>query len=167
MTVDMGFNNVQPCLRHQHIDDPCVDQALDVVRVQLARILSVLHSAGHPGMRIIGVGHYDPYLGDYFDGPAGRAFATSSVQVISELNQTLRAIYAHAGVPMVDVAGAFDMTSTAPTELAGVGTIPRNVERVCALTWMCRPPPLGPNPHPNDDGYRAVSRAIAALVTAH
>ena len=44
--------------------------------------------------------------------------------------------------------------------VSGVGVVPRNVARICALTWMCAPPPYGPNQHPNADGYRVISQAI-------
>ena len=48
----------------------------------------------------------------------------------------------------------------------GLGTVPTNVARVCALTWMCAAPPLGPNLHPNDAGYRVIAGALAdALAT--
>ena len=32
------------------------------------------------------------------------------------------------------------------------------------VTWMCSAPPLGPNPHPNDAGYRTIVAAIAEAV---
>jgi lysophospholipase L1-like esterase len=115
-------------------------------------------------MEIIGVGHYDPYLGDYVDGPGGQTFASAGLPVISHLNDALRSAYAAAGVPMADVASAFEMTSTEPTDLPGIGVVPWNVAQTCALTWMCAPAPLGPNTHPNDAGYRAISNAISAVI---
>ena len=68
---------------------------------------------------------------------------------------------------MADVAASFDTADSETTTLAGAGTVPEDVARVCALTWMCAPPPFGPNPHPNDAGYRAISQAISAVVPAH
>ncbi len=42
--------------------------------------------------------------------------------------------------------------------------MPADVARTCALTWMCDPPPLGHNPHPDDAGYRAIAGAIAGAI---
>jgi lysophospholipase L1-like esterase len=161
MTVDLGFNNVSHCMRHEQIDDPCVTDALRVVHDQLRQIVSSLRSAGDPHMHIVGVGHYDPYLGRYLDGGRARVFASASLPVIARLNETMRSAYAQDGVPMADVSGAFDVTDTASTALDNTRTVPRNVERICALTWMCAPPPYGPNPHPNAGGYKVISRSIS------
>ena len=167
VTLDLGFNNVRRCLAHQHVDEACVAQAVAIVHRQLTQILTSLRAAGGPGLQIVGVGHYDPYLGDYLKGPAGRAFAVHSLGVVTLLNDALRSDYGAAGVPMADVAASFDTADVGMTTLAGVGSVPEDVARVCALTWMCAPAPLGPNPHANDAGYRAISQAIAAVVPAH
>ncbi len=65
-------------------------------------------------------------------------------------------------MPMADVGAAFQLHDTSPVDVPGLGTVPTNVARVCALTWMCAAAPLGPNSHPNDEGYQVVSNAIAA-----
>jgi lysophospholipase L1-like esterase len=160
MTIDLGFNDVTRCMEHERIDDACVDGALDTVHDQLTRITDTLRSAGEGDMHVVGVGHYDPYLGSYFDGPAGRAFADQSLDVLARLNRIMRAAYATAGVPMADVSAAFETTDTDATALDQRGPVPRDVARICALTWMCAPAPYGPNVHPNDSGYSIISRAI-------
>jgi hypothetical protein len=167
MTVDLGFNDLIPCLVRQQVDEACVTREIVIVHEQLAQILKSLQAANVPGLRIIGVGHYDPYLADYLDGPAGRAFAMDSLGAISRLNDVLRSTYADAGIPMADVASVFDISDTAVTTQVGTQTVPEDVARTCTLTWMCTPAPLGPNPHPDDEGYRAISQAIGALVTTH
>jgi lysophospholipase L1-like esterase len=161
MTVDLGFNNVSRCMEHEQIDDPCVTDALRVVHDQLREIVSSLRSAGDHHMHIVGVGHYDPYLGRYPDSDQARAFASESLPVIARLNETMRSAYAEDGVPMADVSEAFATTDTIPVTIDASKTVPRNVESACSLTWMCVPPPLGPNPHPNADGYKVISRAIS------
>ena len=110
------------------------------------------------------MGHYDPYLSDALRGPAGQAFAEASLDIIDRLNDVLRAAYAQAGMRMADVGAAFELHDTSPVDVPGLGTVPTDVARVCALTWMCVAPPLGPNSHPNDKGYRMVSDAIAATL---
>ncbi len=164
VTLDIGFNDVEPCLRHEVVDQACATQAIATVHDQLPLILGQLRAAGGPGLQIVGLGHYDPYLGDYLDGPSGPAFASASLAVIARLNDALRSVYAAAGVPMADVAAAFDLSSTETTDVPGVGPVPRDVAQTCALTWVCARPPLGPNKHPNDAGYRAIARAAAAVI---
>ena len=65
---------------------------------------------------------------------------------------------------MAEVASAFDLTDRDQTSWSGLGTVPADVARTCALTWMCDPPPLGHNPHPDDAGYRTIAAAIAEAV---
>jgi hypothetical protein len=167
LTVDVGFNDLVPCLEHHSVDSLCVAHSIGAVRRQLSNVLDSLRAAGSPRMRIVGVGHYDPYLGAYLDGPDGRRFAMKSLSVISSLNKAMRSTYGTTGIPMADVAGSFETANTQATPLAGEGAVPRDVARTCALTWMCDPGPYGPNPHPDDAGYRAISRAIALLVRTH
>jgi lysophospholipase L1-like esterase len=165
VTVDLGFNDLVPCLHDMEVRAGCVDSALAAVQSQLPQILSTLRQAAPAGTHLIGVGHYDPFLGDAVRGPAGQAFAQASLGIIVRLNDLLRAAYTQAGIPMADVGAAFELRDTSPVDVPGLGTVPTNVARVCALTWMCAAPPLGPNTHPNDDGYQVVSNAIAAELT--
>jgi lysophospholipase L1-like esterase len=165
VTVDLGFNDVLHCMERQVVDQACVSTALENVRLQLPRILQALQSATPPDMHIVGVDHYDPYLSASLDSPAGATFAPQSLEVIERLDGVIGAAYAAARIPMANVAEAFDMTSTVPTWLSGTGLVPQNVARVCALTWACVRPPLGPNAHPNDAGYRVISDAIGDVLS--
>ena len=167
VTVDLGYNDVERCLARGLVNAPCVTSALDTVRLQLPKILAALRTAGGPTLKIVGVGHFDPYLSSYLGGPGGRAFAAESLDAMERLNDVMRAAYSAADMPMADVAQAFDMTSTVPVPLAQFGLVPQNVERTCAYTWRCVPPPLGPNRHPNAAGYRAIAESISDVVTAH
>jgi len=165
-TIDLGFNDVRPCMLHEVLDQACADAAIAEVRTQMPEILARLRSAD-PEAKLVGVGHYDPYLAYYLDGPTGQAFAEATLGVINRLNATLRAVYTAADVPMADVASGFDLNDTTPTALAGFGDVPRNVERACTLTWMCAAAPNGPNVHPNDAGYQVISEAIADVIPTH
>ncbi len=164
VTVDLGFNDLLPCLRHEFIDATCVDGALTTVHDQLGQILERIKAAAPTGVVVVGVGHYDPYLGDYVRGTGAQAFSAATLDVMERLDATMRADYRSAGVPMADVASAFDLTDRAPVTRSGFGTVPADVARTCALTWMCDPPPLGHNPHPDDAGYRTIAGAIADTV---
>jgi lysophospholipase L1-like esterase len=164
VTIDLGFNDLLSCLRHQVVNAPCVDESLTTVHDQLTQILTAIKTAAPSGARLVGVGHYDPYLGDYLRGPGGQAFAVASLNVMERLDATLRSDYAAAGVPIADVASAFDIGDHHDTRWSGLPTVPMDVARTCALTWMCNGPPLGHNLHPDDAGYRAIASAIAAAV---
>ena len=164
VTVDLGFNDLSPCLRDMEVRADCVDSGLDAVQSQLPQILSAIRQAAPDGTHVIGVGHYDPYLADGVRGPAGQAFAQASLGIIDRLNGVLRAAYTQAGMRMADVGAAFQLHDTSPVDVPGLGIVPTNVARVCALTWMCVAPPLGPNTHPNDHGYRMVGNTIASTL---
>jgi lysophospholipase L1-like esterase len=163
VTIDLGFNDLRPCLASEVINQVCVRQALDQVHDQLSLILTALKAGVDPGTQIIGLDHYDPYVGRSFRSPADSAFIEGSVAVVGELNRMLKATYGAAGLPMADVSGVFDTADQEPTSFDG-HTVTRQVARVCALTWMCAPAPMGPNQHPNDAGYEAISRSILSLV---
>ena len=63
---------------------------------------------------------------------------------------------------VADVEGAFkteDFETQVP--LAGHGFVPRNVALVCLWTWLCSPPPLGPDRHPNVLGFHVMAEAFA------
>jgi hypothetical protein len=107
---------------------------------------------------------YDPFLAVYLNGPSGQSVANLSVGFAGQLNATFASIYRAAGDPMADVASTFATTNTAPTNLAGHGTVPTNVARICQWTWMCAPPPLGPNIHANATGYQMIAGAFRPLV---
>jgi hypothetical protein len=39
--------------------------------------------------------------------------------------------------------------------------LPLDVERICRWTWMCTPPPLGPDIYANTAGYGVIAQAFA------
>ena len=166
LTIDLGFNDIQRCLAFHAIDQACLTQRLGLLTQQLPPILATLRAAAGPSVRLIGVGHYDPYLGDYIHGGSDIDFSEDSVAALERLDDTLHAIYAAAGVPMANIAQAFEITHEEPVDLAGVGDVPRNVERTCALTWMCNSSSPRAKQHPNDAGYQVIAQAIAAAVPA-
>ncbi|HEY3843022.1 MAG TPA: SGNH/GDSL hydrolase family protein [Acidimicrobiales bacterium] len=163
ITVDLGFNDLLPCLRHRAIDDGCVTEGLGALHDQLTQALAQLRAAAPRGTMIVGVGHYDPYLGDYVR-PDGQPFALATISAIDRLDEVMRSAYAAEGVPMASVAPAFDMTESTPVKVPSLGGVPENVARVCSLTWMCAPPPLGPNSHPDDAGYRIIAVALGNVI---
>ncbi len=163
-TIDLGFNDVDHCLAFHTVNQPCVAQRLEAIDQQLPQIIASLRGAGSPTMHIVGVGHYDPYLGDYLRSATGEDFAEASLSVILRLDDTLRNIYKAAGVPTANVAQAFGIDRTEPTDFAGENHVPLDVARACQLTWDCTSVPYRSKLHPNDAGYESIAEAIAAVV---
>jgi GDSL-like Lipase/Acylhydrolase family len=164
VTVDLGFNDIERCMAFHIVDETCLTQRLDLINQQLPPILAALRAAAAPSVRFVGVGHYDPYLGAYLHGGSAVAFSEDSVAAMERLDGTLHAIYSGAGIPVADVGRAFGITQNEPTDLAGVGNVPRNVARTCALTWMCTSASQHARQHPDDAGYQVIAQAIAAAV---
>jgi lysophospholipase L1-like esterase len=159
VTVDLGFNDVWPCLRRDAVDQSCLHAGLQQIRDSLPVVLSRLRAAGGRHMLIVGLEHSDPYLAEALRDR--EAFARRSESVIDRLNDELAAIYTGAGALVADVPAAYRTDATTPVQLPGYGQVPEGVARVCALTWMCTPEH---NLHPNDAGYRAIADAVAAAV---
>ena len=133
VTVDLGFNDLLSCLRHEVDDTPCVDEALAAVHDQLIQILAGVKAAAPPDTLVVGVGHYDPYLGDYLRSAHGEAFAAESLGVMERLDATLSADYTAAGVPMADVASAFDLADRGQVKWSGLPAVPLDVARALNL----------------------------------
>ena len=163
-TIDLGFNDIDHCLAFHTVSQPCVAQRLEAIDHQLPQIIAALRAAGSPTMHIVGLDHYDPYLGDYLRSAAGVNFADTSLAVIDRLDDTLHNIYDAAGVPMANVAQAFDLDRTEPTDFGRESHVPLNVARACQLTWDCTSVPYRSKQHPNDAGYQSIAQAVAAVV---
>ena len=125
------------------------------ITTNLPVILAALREAAGPGVPIIGMNFYDPFLAPvWFSNPAG--LGTEIAQAVG-LNGVFDAIYATAGIPVADVETAFQTTVTTP-----IGGVPLNVLRICAWTWMCAPAPLRPDIHANAAGYHVIALAFEA-----
>jgi lysophospholipase L1-like esterase len=160
VTLDIGPNDF-PCNGLE-----CAPQGIQAVSTNLPLILTALRQAAGPSVPIVGMSMYNPLLGAWLLGPEGQAYAQGpATQAMSMLNALLAGIYGQAGVPVADVAGAFaSLDFTTLVEVPGLGMLPLGVARVCAWTWACTPPPLGPVNHANRDGYAVIARAFADVL---
>ena len=159
VTVDLGFNDLLPCLRHE------IDR---------------------PGLRRRGAGHgARPAQPRFWRGSRRRrrrAPSSSGSATTTRTSGTTSRVRAARPSPPpaspvmerldADPAGGLSIapacpwptsprpsTSRTTTRCRGPAgpRCPTNVARACALTWMCDPPPLGHNPHPDDAGYRTIA----------
>jgi lysophospholipase L1-like esterase len=162
VTLAIGANDVDVCATLTGIDLNCVQQGLSTIMTNLTTIVTALKQAD-PGAdtQWVGLNEYDPFLAAFLQGATGQQLAQQSLQLLAQLNQILAADYGPAGFRVADVAGAFRTTDSNPVPLPGVGQVPQDVASICQLTYMCAPTPVGPNIHPNADGYQTMARAIA------
>jgi lysophospholipase L1-like esterase len=164
VTVDIGATDVENCVQGTAIDPTCVQQGLAAIQTNLATIVTTLREADpYDATRFIGLTEYDPFLASYLQGPAGQQTAAQSIALAGQLNQIITAGYTSAGYRVADVSGAYRTTdSTDMVPLPGFGQVPVNVATICQLTFMCAAAPVGPNIHPNDNGYAVIANAVAA-----
>jgi lysophospholipase L1-like esterase len=171
VTIDIGANDLSRCINRATgtIDPACVQSTFQQAPANLATILARLRAAAGPRVPIVGMNFYDPFLAAWLQGPAGQALARLSVQLVTQYNDLLEAAYQAAEVPVADVEAAFSTTNfTDLVTLPAIGPVPVNVARICQWSWMCAPPPQGPNIHGRPEGYRVMAGAfVAALIQAH
>lgn len=156
ITIDIGFNDFD-------CSDAlaCLFPGIERIEERLPAILADLRAAA-PGVPIVGMNVYDPFLTRWWGDAADRTLARQSVVAMQLINETIERAYEDAAIPVADVAAAFDIDDWTLVPLAGHGLVPRNLALLCERTWQCVPPPLGPDRHPNALGSRAMADAFAA-----
>jgi hypothetical protein len=161
VTLSIASDNILHCLTQTGIDQTCVSNGIGLAAANLPYILARLRAAEGPTVPIVAMNYYDPFLGLWIFGPAGKALANQSLDITKFFNQLLAGIYAQAQVPVADVARAFRITNTTPVSSLNV---PLNVLLTLAWTWMGLPPPRGPDVHPNAIGYAVIAGAFVQVI---
>jgi hypothetical protein len=164
VTIDLGFNNIRPCMLAKGVSQFCVNQGVNYVKQDMPKILKILQGAAGPNVHFVGIEYADPFLGYYLNANGGPAVATETLNAMTLMNNTLAAAYEAANIPVANVAGAYQSDNNSPYTLANVGTIPHNVAIACQWTWMCTPPPFGPDDHPNNAGYMIIAKSVVATL---
>jgi lysophospholipase L1-like esterase len=162
VTIDIGANDLEDCGNQPGITQlaSCIGQ-LPKATASVAAILASLRAAAGPGVRIAGMNYYLPALAEWRSGLLGRATAELSEKFAVAYDDLLKRAYGQAGITVANVFGAFETTNFGdPVTVPGIGSVPRNVARICQWTWECAPPPRGPNQHANAAGYRVIADAI-------
>lgn len=90
------------------VDFDCVDAVSVQIASDLAVVLAALRDAAGPNTTIIGVNYYNPYLASWLQDAAGQALAVESAQAVAVVTGFLETTYATAGIPLADVAAAFE-----------------------------------------------------------
>jgi lysophospholipase L1-like esterase len=164
ITIDMGVNDVLAagCIVGTVVDVPCIMAAFGQVATNLPLILTALQNAANEDTPIVGMNYYNSFLAFWLIGIDGQMLAMDSAALLNILNNgVLGLTYAAFGIPVADVAGAFqsnDFVTMVP--LAPGIIVPLNVALICQWTYMCVPPPVGPNIHANPTGYAVIAGAF-------
>ena len=169
VTIDMGGNDFRNADCMDAIDPlDCANTVSAQIAADLAPVLAALRNDAGPNTTIVGMNYYNPYLSSWLEDAAGQAQAMVSAQAVSILTDILGTTYATAGIPLADVAAAFqsdDFTTIvmssqpAPNEL-----LPLNVNNICEFTYQCDPDPVGPDIHANTAGYSLIADTIEAML---
>ncbi len=172
VTIDIGANDVDGCATGGKINVPCLTAGIAAIKKNIPKISKRLRAAAGRGVIIVGMTLYDPFLELHFSSdPGTRGLAQVSVGLAKQVNQSITDGHKRNGVTRVaDVFTAFRSTDTSLVSYTGPLTnnqpqqVPRNVERICKLTWMCVPRPVGPNIHANTTGYGVIANTFRPLV---
>ncbi|WP_017571288.1 SGNH/GDSL hydrolase family protein [Nocardiopsis halotolerans] len=92
----------------------------------------------------------------------GDELAERSVDILTELNESLTATYQAAGVEVADVGAAFESTNGEVPADSDTG-MPTNLQNVCDYTWMCNLD-RGPDIHTNEAGAKRIAAVFAEQV---
>jgi lysophospholipase L1-like esterase len=160
VTIDIGANDF-PCQAAQ-----CVPAGVASIQANLPSILAQLRDAAGPGVPIVGMTLYNPFLANWLTGPDGQAVArASATQLLGPVDGLLKGIFTAAGDPYADIETEFSSNDFATqVDLPGAGTVPLNVARICMWTWVCAPAPYGPDNHASEAGYGHIAHAFSVAL---
>jgi lysophospholipase L1-like esterase len=159
ITIDVGGNDfLGRCLDFDTflLDRACAVDQRPRLQGRLTRILEALTTAG-PGVPIVGMTYYNPFLGLWGLVPGGRALARVDARAWTVFNAGLARGYTDAGATVADVAATFRIDNFTDTvRVSGRGELPGNGARACRWTWFCSKK-FFPDVHPNATGYRKIA----------
>ncbi|HSN03144.1 MAG TPA: hypothetical protein VLS91_06645 [Acidimicrobiales bacterium] len=107
VTIDLGFNDVRPCLWKWVPDEACVAKGLAQIRANLPGVIDLLKSAAGPQVHFVGLLYADPFLSDFVNPHSSAAAAEETRVLITSLDEELISIYRAANIPIANVPGAF------------------------------------------------------------
>ena len=169
VTIDMGANDFRNagCIGDT-VDWECVDAVGNQIATDLAGALATLSDAAGPNTLIVGMNYYNPYLASWLEGEAGQELAVEAAQAVALLNGMLGTTYETAGIPVADVALAFDADNftdmVASSQPSPNEMLPVNVNNICEYTYMCDGEPRGPDIHANDAGYSLIADSFLSAL---
>ncbi len=144
VTIDIGANDLPN---------------VSAIATNLPVILDELREAAGSAIPIVGMNYYDPNLATIWLAGGSLADLDAEIAFAVAFNNFLEGFYVTAGDPYADVESAFQVTDTTL-----VNGTPLDVIRECQWTWVCFPPPLGPDVHANTAGYGVIAQAFLEVL---
>ncbi len=154
ITLDLGANDVLQCVDGTEIDPICISATLAQLSEDLTYIVETLHKAA-PDTPIVGMNYYNPLSVYWFEDPE---IAQYTVDLQLWINSVLEYVYASNGIPVADVAGAFNSYDIV-TDANG-NIVPDSIELLCSWTWMCS----HQNIHANELGYTVIAEEFYSVL---
>jgi lysophospholipase L1-like esterase len=151
VTLDVGGNDVRGCAAGGSISFACIASVVAKVPANLQKITSEVRKAGGPQPAYAGMTYYDPFLASWVTG--NEVLARESVILLNAINGAESLVYGLNVFRVVDVSAVF---STNDYTVAPGSTLPLNVTRLCAWTYMCSQGDI----HPNATGYQQIATAF-------
>ena len=161
VTNDIGANDIYHCVSNGSLDVGCIVSNLVTIQSNLSTIDSRLRAAGGDGAVYVGMTYYNPLLASWLKGGASEVIATATTAANNILSQVIASTNSGHGWMTADVAAAFSSDDFTLVDLPGVGSVPKNVARVCTWTWMCA---LG-DIHANLAGHQVIADTFLPLLT--
>jgi lysophospholipase L1-like esterase len=158
VTIDIGANDiVGRCFGPSGlIPTSCVTDLRPGLKHRVHDIVDALATAA-PGVPIVGMRYYDPFLGLWGLIPGGRALAHADQRAWTVFNDALASAYGHADASVADVAATFRIDDFDDTVVVpGRGRVPVNVALACRWTWFCSARYMF-DVHANRTGYRKIA----------
>lgn len=166
VTIDIGVNDLlNRCLEPSLlIQRSCAREVAPKIGDRLAQIVDALSSAAGPGVPIVGMTYYNPFLGLWGLVPGGRHLARADQRAWQVFNDELVTGLDDAGAYMADVASTFRIDDFDETVVvAGRGPLPVNVALACRWTWFCSDRYLT-DPHADRTGYRRIAGTFESVL---
>jgi lysophospholipase L1-like esterase len=162
ITIDIGGNDLLPCVNGTTVDLACIQQTESTAVSNLDTILNALRQSAGASVPIFGMNYYDPFLGDWLAGGAIQSEAVLSVSLLGDFNGLLTGAYQKANAPVADVASAFDTTDLTHQVSSQWGEVPLAVDKACTLLDItCQSgQPEGFGDDPNDAGAAVIAQAF-------
>jgi lysophospholipase L1-like esterase len=161
VTIDIGANDLQVCVKNGAIDLNCINQGIANIKKFAPKIAKGLRKAGGRRMPMAVSTLYDPFLQSWFNGSLGQAIAKASVDLAkNQVNPTISNAFKGQGFKVAKTDTAFKTYTpfSQTTSFRGRNDVPVAVATVCKLTHMCDPAPKGPNIHATKAGYAVMAK---------
>lgn len=163
ITLNVGANDLlNRCMRWKTglIDRQCTKEQRPRLKSRLKQIVDSLTTEVGPGVPIVAMTYYNPFLGFWGRVPGGRALARADQRAWVTFNSGIRNAYQHSGASVANVDKTFRIKDFKHTRvLPGLGRVPVNVALACSWTWFCSKR-FFMDPHANRTGYQKIARTF-------